>query len=559
MLGEKQELLKRESCRLGDIASARCFRFGAGVALGRVTMVARTSTFPVPSTGSTPRVEPYRARRSPLIAVGMAVAIVVIAALAWWDGDRESTAALEDFSQEQATLAVSAAADLSTRLESIKRDALVIAEDEASGRAISAAVIDGYVQMRVRPSSASPTPVQEGQLAFHVPVSGDRVVDLALPPVGLLHGVQRIERPSELVLLVLAPGAQAFATTDGRLVNSPQLLRAIGDGDTSAWIARDEASRLGLPSRSAVAGLARVDAGPLGRWAVVTVASARHERDREQRARWRLLLSVALAGGLVFLFGSIALRTQRKELELERVVAVNDVQRQRDERLVRASRVAMMGTLATGVAHEISTPLGVIAGRAEQILSRANGDERSSKSAQAILEQTERIGQVVRGFLDLSRGGRPTLAQVDPSDIVLGAVRLVEHRFDKAGVTLRTDLSSGLPTIHCDVRLMEHAIVNLLLNGCQASPAGGQVQVVVRTDERRVAFVVVDSGPGISPEDAAQAMEPFFTTKAQGTGLGLAITNEIVKAHRGTLSLSPAASGGTRACIDLPIEPEDAA
>ena len=491
----------------------------------------------------------------------MALAIAVVAALAWYDGDRESKAAFEDFSQEQATLAVSAAADLSTRLDSIRRDALRMADDVAAGRSASPTVLDGYVQMRVRSAAEPPAVFGEGMIPLHLTVGGGRIVDLALPALTLLREVHRIERPSDLVLLVAAPGNPSLATTDGRVVRVDRIASAVGESQTAISLTREEAASLGLPLRSAVAGIARIDAGPLGHWAVITVATARNERDREQRARWRLLSSVALAGGLVFVFGSIALRKQRKELELERELAVQDVQRRRDERLVRASRVAMMGTLATGVAHEIGTPLGVIAGRAEQLLARANGDERATRHLKAILEQTERISGVVRGFLDLSRGGRPTLAQVDPSLIVRSAVRLVEHRFEKAKVRLRSDVPDGLPEIHCDVRLMEHAVVNLLLNGCEASPEGGTVDVLVREDRSRVAFVVVDSGSGISKEHAAQAMEPFFTTKpiGQGTGLGLAITNEIVKAHRGHLSIAAADPVGTRACIEIPIAPEELA
>jgi signal transduction histidine kinase len=502
------------------------------------------------------------ARASSTLPLWMALAIVAVTALAWLDGDRESTAAFEDFSQEQATVALTAAADLSTRLDSIRRDALVMAEDADAARPVSPAVTDGYLHVHVRHAGEPTTTDDASELAFHVPVADDLVVDLALPPVALLGGVRRIERPGELLLLVAAPGARALSTTDGRSVTNDRLVQALASGDVSLRLSREEAAALGLPRRTAVAGLARIDAGPFGRWGVITVASAHDERDRELRARWRLVSSVLLAGGLVFVFGTIALRNQRKELELERVIAVTDVQRQRDERLVRASRVAMMGTLATGVAHEISTPLGIIAGRAEQILARANGasgEERTKKGASAILEQTMRIGDVVRGFLDVARGGRPTLAKVDPAEIVRGAVRLVEHRFEKARVALDVDLAPRLPTLHCDVRLMEHAVVNLLLNGCQASPPGSTVHVVVRHDERRIAFVVIDEGTGISAEDAAHAIEPFFTTKPQGTGLGLAITNEIVKAHRGSLSLGPASPHGTRACIDLPIEPEDAA
>src|SRR5579863_4781737 len=109
-----------------------------------------------------------------------------------------------------------------------------------------------------------------------------------------------------------------------------------------------------------------------------------------------------------------------------------------------------MMTLASGMAHELATPLGVIVGRAEQLLARAGSDERSAKSLQAVLEQTQRIDQVIRGFLDLARGGAPALQDAAPSELVDSAQALVEHRFAKAGVRLVADVPASLPTLRCD-------------------------------------------------------------------------------------------------------------
>jgi signal transduction histidine kinase len=304
-----------------------------------------------------------------------------------------------------------------------------------------------------------------------------------------------------------------------------------------------------------MAGIAHVDAGKLGHWGVVAVASAARERDREKRAKWRLVLGVVLASGLVLLFGGAALRRQRKGLELQRELAVANAQHERDEELQRAERVATMGTFAMGIAHEVATPLGVIVGRAEQLVGRAQGDERTTRNAQAILAQADRIQHIVRRFLDMARGGPPSLERVDPGQLVREAAASVEHRFAKTGVKLRMDVPPSMPAIHCDRELLGHAMINLLLNACEACGAGGQVELALRSDAEQVAFVVTDDGAGISHEAAARAKEPFFTTKPQGigTGLGLAIATEIVKSHRGELTIGPNASGkGTRALIQIP-------
>jgi two-component system, NtrC family, sensor kinase len=234
---------------------------------------------------------------------------------------------------------------------------------------------------------------------------------------------------------------------------------------------------------------------------------------------------------------------------------VTEVQRERDRELLDAGRVATMGTFAMGIAHEVATPLGVIVGRAEQLLGRARDDERAARGAQTILSQADRIQHIIRRFLDMARGGPPSLRRADPSTVVRAAMGAVEHRFAKASVALVADVPASMPSIQCDRDLLEQAIVNLLLNACEACGPGGRVEVAARADAEQVAFVVTDDGEGISPENARRATQPFFTTKARGTGtgLGLAIATEIVKSHRGELSIAPGLEKGTRARIEIPI------
>lgn len=357
------------------------------------------------------------------------------------------------------------------------------------------------------------------------------------------------------MLLVAPPNETAFHSVDGGVFTSPVLRDALDRGRATLRLTRPEAAQIGLPARTSMAGLASIDAGDLGHWGVIAVASAARERDREKRAIWRLVSGVLVASGLVLAFGGAALRRQRKELELQRELAVTEVQRERDEELLHAERVATMGTFAMGIAHEVATPLGVIVGRAEQLLGKLRDDERAAKSAQTILTQADRIQHIIRRFLDMARGGPPSLERVDPSNVVRAATGAVEHRFAKARVTLTADIPSTMPSVQCDRDLLEQAIVNLLLNACEACSEGGHVEIAARSDAEQVAFVVTDDGAGISPENAKRATEPFFTTKAHGTGagLGLAIATEIVKSHRGELTIAPNVDRGTRALIEIPI------
>ena len=437
------------------------------------------------------------------LAGAMVASVVGVAALSYWDVRRESSAALQDFAQEQATVARAVGAALRARA--------------AAGPAVTAS---------------------------------DLMTDL-----------RAVERPHALVLLARRPDERVLHTTSGQAVASPALIGALTRGDSVLRLPRDEAPQFGLPARTALAGLSRVDAGPGGTWDVVALASAERERDRENWARRRLLLTVGVAVALVAGFGGIARRNQRKELVLERELAVASLEKRRDERLERASKAAVMGTLAMGVAHEISTPLGVIGARAEQILPKVSHDERLTGGIAAILAQVDRINQVIRGLLGLARGDAPSAERIDPRRVVDQAVAMVEHRFTKASVPLHKRIDEPAPAaVVGDPRLLEHAVINLLLNACDASrPPAGVTIALRQSGDREVEIAVEDGGSGISPADVDRAFEPFFTTKARegGTGLGLALAREIVASHRGKLVFSARPERGTRAAILLPMHEPD--
>jgi signal transduction histidine kinase len=450
---------------------------------------------------------PGAALRPALLVLAMAGAIAFVAALAYWDARRESAVSLEAFAAEQTAVATAAGAALPLRIR---------------GGATEDAV------------------------------------------AALTSELRAVEQPGNVVALTRAPhGAAGWRMTNGALIADAAIDAAFDRGAPWVLLPRDSAMRLGLPQRSAVAGLRRIEDGAGGVWGVAVVASARGERDRAASAQRRLLLSVGVACGLVLVFGGIALRVQRKKLELSRELAIAAVRRDRDDRLQRADKLATMGALATGIAHEVATPLGVILGRAEQLEPRVAADERARRAVEIIVQQSERIRSIIRGFLTLARGGSPSLVHVAPQAIALAAVRLVEHRFAAARVGLETSIAPDLPAIASEPRLFEQALVNLLLNACDACDAGGRVELHVRSDEEHVVFVVIDDGVGISSEVAARAVEPFFTTKPDGlgTGLGLAIATEIVKHHQGRLEIEAsggAKHGGTRVCIEVPAVREEA-
>ena len=438
----------------------------------------------------------------------MVIAVGLVAAIASWDAQRESAAALSDFGSDQAALAESAADAIAARAEAL-------------------------------PASARTT-------------------------TALLESIPHIRQPGASVVLITRQASEAWTSQEGTPTTPLDPLSfARNDGWTA--LSRLEAATLGLPARTAVAGFSTFEvAGEL--WRIAVVTSAEHERDRERHAQWRLVLSVLGAGGLVLAFGGLALRNQRKELHLARELAVSETQRALEERLVRADKLATLGALAIGVAHEIATPLGVIVGRTEQLLPEPNRPSVLKRNVQVVLEQCDRIDRVIRGLLSLARGDSPVLERVEPSSIATKAAELVAHRFVSAGVTLRVDIAEPLPKIACEPRLLEQALANLLLNARDACErAAGHVDLRVEGDAERVAFIVTDNGKGIANESIERVLEPFFTTKpaGEGSGLGLSIANEIVKHNRGSLTLAPQTASprggraGTRACIEIPAVPKN--
>jgi two-component system NtrC family sensor kinase len=495
------------------------------------------------------RPAPRGARHLQLVA-SMLVSISVVTGLAWWDSRRESEAVLRDVGREQSLVASIVALDLRAHLATVERN-IVLAAEEGPGQRVGP-----YDRINLRaaglPPLSGPGPTA---IVVSLPLPDGRYVDATVGADELLGEAARVERPGEFRLFMEPPDKTVLYSADGGVLSSSSLREGLDRNDTTVRLSRPEAADIGLVSRMAMAGLAHVDAGALGRWGVIAVGTAARQRDRETRALWRLVLGVSMATGLVLAFGGIALRNQRRELKAEHDLAVAEMERKRDDDLVRADRTATMGTFAMGVVHEVATPLGVILGRAEQLRARAGQDDRSVHAAQAIVEQVDRIQRVTRRFLDMARGGPPSLTRTKPSDVIRSATALVEHRFAKAGVSLSIDVIEDPSEVLCDRGLLEQALVNLLLNACDACTSGEHVKISARSDAEQVVFVVNDDGVGIDPKVAEHAKEPFFTTKAAGagTGLGLAIASEIAKSHRGELSIAPNGERGTRACIEIPV------
>ena len=240
--------------------------------------------------------------------------------------------------------------------------------------------------------------------------------------------------------------------------------------------------------------------------------------------------------------------TQRKRAE--------EALRESEAQLRQAGKLAAVGQLAAGVAHEINNPLAVIMGHAAQ-LRATSPDPDVGARAEKMLASTKRVARIVRELQSFARPKPPDLTAVQLAEVVERVVGLRQHTLAVSGVTVEEDIPLDLPRVHGDHGQLEQVVLNLLLNAEQAlAHAQGPHTITVRlvSEGEHVRLSVADTGPGIAPDILPRVFEPFFTTKpvGQGTGLGLSICYGIVQAHHGRMWAESPPGRGATFSVDLP-------
>lgn len=240
------------------------------------------------------------------------------------------------------------------------------------------------------------------------------------------------------------------------------------------------------------------------------------------------------------------LAKHKRELELERS-------------LQHAERLATVGTLASGLAHEIGTPMGVIRGRAEQILRGEPVSERARKGLEIIISQIDRVSRIVRMLLDYGRSRESHRSLHDVRQIVTNAMSLLETEAARRQVSVVADLGDAPLWAECDAGQLQQVFVNLELNALDAMAAqqGGALNIRARAlsngEGGGLELVFEDTGPGVSPQAASRVFDPFFTTKepGNGTGMGLAVSQSIIRDHNGEISFETG-PGGSKFYVKIP-------
>jgi len=228
-----------------------------------------------------------------------------------------------------------------------------------------------------------------------------------------------------------------------------------------------------------------------------------------------------------------------------------------EEQLQISEKMASIGLLAAGVAHEVNTPLTGISSFTQMLLEGADPADPRTVLLEKIEKQTFRAAKIVNGLLNLSRPGTSSneRIEVDLNAVIGDVFSLLEHQFEVGRIKVRRELAGDGLLVNGIEHQLQQVFLNLFLNARDAMPRGGWLSVTTRVDRDRAIAEIADTGSGIPSEQLARIYDPFFTTKAigRGTGLGLSITYGIVHEHDGMIHCDSAVGQGTRFTLSLPL------
>jgi signal transduction histidine kinase len=280
------------------------------------------------------------------------------------------------------------------------------------------------------------------------------------------------------------------------------------------------------------------------------------EPDQIRELVLRVLL-FPLVGYLTYELASAnQVEKQKAQEAAEDLARANRSLQEAQAEVRRAERVAALGQLTAGLAHELRNPLGTMKTSAELLSRKVSAEnEIAREMAGFIASEVDRTNSLITRFLDFARPQHMKLARADITTLLDDAIARFEREQKSAGarVTVFKNYSPDVPTVRFDAELMERVMANLLSNAAQASPPGGVVTVKTLSDQVEVEISVIDRGSGIDPKNIENIFNPFFTTKSDGIGFGLAIVSKIVEEHGGRMTVESTPGEGSVFRVFLPV------
>ena len=227
--------------------------------------------------------------------------------------------------------------------------------------------------------------------------------------------------------------------------------------------------------------------------------------------------------------------------------------RKMEQQLERARRMAALGSMAAGIAHEIRNPLGTLRGFAQYFGSQAGEQSESRQYADLMISEVDRLNQVISGLLQFARPREPNFIQIDVNKLLAKTEQLMLGECNNHSVTMQIENGeSENIQLQGDPDLLLQVLLNLLKNSINATPVGGEIALKVRQEDQTVRIVVRDNGQGMEKEERDRMFDPFFTTRKEGTGLGLAVSHQIIEQHNGRFEVESVPDKGTTITIFLP-------
>ncbi len=231
----------------------------------------------------------------------------------------------------------------------------------------------------------------------------------------------------------------------------------------------------------------------------------------------------------------------------------------RQEQLIQSRKIASIGTLTAGIAHEINNPVNNISLILESLVEdgdNMDNDERRGLYQEA-MDQADRTSEIVKNLLEFSRASHPRVENVNPAEVVEKTGRLLRNEMELRKIRFTTEIQPGLPNVRMDKGGLQQVLLNLFMNAIQAMESGGELKALVGPADApgEIRIDVIDNGPGIPPEFIDKIFDPFFTTKKEGvgTGLGLSVSYNIIKKNGGRIELESEPGQGARFSIFLPL------
>ena len=237
----------------------------------------------------------------------------------------------------------------------------------------------------------------------------------------------------------------------------------------------------------------------------------------------------------------------------------NELQESHARQIRKTGKLATIGELASGIAHEIRNPLAGIGAAVEVLAEKSSEQDREIVGE--IRCQIQRLNSTLRGLLDFARPKEPEIVTCDVDELVKPMIALARPDAQKTHINIDADSITDLPPICTDPQQIQQAILNILLNGIQAMPHGGTLTIRGEVIEkmlqpghpRTLRLAIHDTGVGIPPENLGRIFSPFFTTKHRGTGLGLAITRSIIEKNNSHISVQSEVDHGTTVTLEFPV------